>query len=92
VVYYGKVVDQLQKTPKRAVMYHFGSQDKSIPLADVEKIKAAHPESPLYVYEGAEHGFNCDERPTFNPEAAALARQRTLDFLARYVAGEQQTP
>jgi carboxymethylenebutenolidase len=90
VVYYGKVVDQLQKKPKRAVMYHFGSEDKSIPLTDVEKVKAAHPDGTLYLYEGAEHGFNCDERPTFNPQAAALARQRTLDFLARYVAGEQQ--
>jgi carboxymethylenebutenolidase len=91
VVYYGKVVDQLQKKPRRAVLYHFGSEDKSIPLADVEKIRTAYPEAPLHVYQGAEHGFNCDERPTFNPESAALARQRTLDFLARYVAGEQQS-
>ncbi len=90
VVYYGKVVDQLQKQPRRKVMYHFGSEDKSIPLGDVEKIKAAYPQAPLYVYEGADHGFNCDERPTYNPQAAALARQRTLEFLARHIAGEQQ--
>ncbi len=90
VVYYGKVVDQLQKKPRRQVMYHFGSEDKSIPLGDVEKIRAAYPEAPLYVYEGADHGFNCDERPTYNPQAAALARQRTLEFLARHIAGEQQ--
>jgi carboxymethylenebutenolidase len=90
VVYYGKVTDQLNKQPRRPVMYHFGSLDKSIPVSDTEKIAAAHPESPLYLYEGAEHGFNCDQRPTYNPEAAALARQRTLKFLARYVAGEEQ--
>jgi carboxymethylenebutenolidase len=90
VVYYGKVADQLEKRAKRAVMYHYGSLDKSIPLTDVEKIKAAYPDSPIFVYDGAEHGFNCDERPTYNPQAAALARQRTLEFLARYVAGEQQ--
>ena len=91
VVYYGKVADQLLKKPKRAVMYHFGSEDKSIPLSDVEKIRAAYPDAPLYVYESAEHGFNCDERPSYNPQAAALARQRTLEFLARHIAGEQQT-
>jgi carboxymethylenebutenolidase len=90
VVYYGKVVDLLDKTPKRPVMYHFGTLDKSIPVSDVEKIKAAHPESVLYLYEGAEHGFNCDQRSSYNPEAAALARQRTLGFFARYVAGEEQ--
>ena len=89
VVYYGRVADQLDKRARRAVMYHYGSLDKSIPLADVEKIEAAYPQAPVFVYEGADHGFNCDERPTYNPQAAALARQRTLEFLARVIAGEQ---
>ena len=90
VVYYGKVVDQLDKQPKRLVMYHFGTLDKSIPVSDTDKIKAAHPEGVLYLYEGADHGFNCDQRQSYNPDAAALARQRTLGFLARYVAGDEQ--
>jgi carboxymethylenebutenolidase len=90
VVYYGKVANYLDKKPKRAVMYHFGALDKSIPLSDVDKIKAAHPEGTLYIYEGADHGFNCDQRSSYNPQAAALARQRTLEFLARYVAGAEQ--
>jgi carboxymethylenebutenolidase len=90
VVYYGKVADQLEKKPKRPVMYHFGTLDKSIPVSDTDKIKAAHPEGVLYLYEGADHGFNCDQRPSYNPEAAALARQRTLGFFARYVAGDEQ--
>lgn len=90
VVYYGKLIDQLSKQPKRPVMYHFGSLDQSIPVTDTEKIAAAHPESPLYLYEGADHGFNCDQRPAYNPQAATLAQQRTLTFLARYVAGEEQ--
>jgi carboxymethylenebutenolidase len=92
VVYYGKVTDQLGKNPKRAVMYHFGSEDVSIPLSDVEKLKAAHPESIVHVYEGAEHGFNCDQRSSYNPQAAELARQRTLEFLARYLTGAEQKP
>jgi carboxymethylenebutenolidase len=89
VVYYGKVVDLLEKKPKRPVMYHFGTLDKSIPVSDTDKIKAAHPEGVLYLYEAADHGFNCDQRQSYNPEAATLARQRTLGFLARYVAGEE---
>jgi carboxymethylenebutenolidase len=87
VVYYGKIADQLDKQPKRPVMYHFGTLDQSIPVSDTEKIKAAHPEGTLFLYEGADHGFNCDQRQSYNPEAAALARQRTLEFFARYVAG-----
>ena len=90
VVYYGKIVDVLDKKPKRRVMYHFGSLDKSIPVSDTAKIAAAYPDSPLYVYEGADHGFNCDQRSAYNPEAVALARQRTLGFLARCVAGEEK--
>jgi carboxymethylenebutenolidase len=89
VVYYGKVVDLLEKKPQRPVMYHFGTLDKSIPVSDTDKIKAAHPEGVLYLYEGADHGFNCDQRQSYNPEAATLARQRTLGFLARYVAGDE---
>jgi carboxymethylenebutenolidase len=89
VVYYGKVANHLDKKPKCPVMYHFGTQDKSIPLSDIEKIKAAHPEGIFHLYEGAGHGFSCDQRPSYNPEAAALARRRTLEFLARYVAGEE---
>jgi len=89
VVYYGKVTAYLQQKPRCPVMYHYGSEDKSIPLGDVEATRAAAlPSSQLYVYDGAGHGFNCDQRESFNPQAAALARGRTLDFLARYVAGE----
>src|SRR5207249_688264 len=60
---------------------------RSIPLADIERIKAANPQAPLFVYEGAGHGFNCEQREAYNPQVAALARTRTLDFLGRHVAG-----
>jgi carboxymethylenebutenolidase len=50
----------------------------------VEKIKAARPETPVYVY-AAGHGFNCDERGSFNKECADVARQRTNDFFAKHV-------
>jgi carboxymethylenebutenolidase len=88
VVYYGRVANYLDQKPRCPVLYHFGTEDKSIPLADVERVRAAaRPDSPLYLYEGAGHGCNCDQRPSYNPQAAALARTRTLDFLNRYLAG-----
>jgi len=87
VVYYGRVMSYLDQKPRCPVMYHYGTEDKSIPLADVERIRAAYPQAPLYTYEGAGHGFNCEQRASYDPQAAALARTRTLEFFARYVGG-----
>ncbi|HEV2271421.1 MAG TPA: dienelactone hydrolase family protein [Steroidobacteraceae bacterium] len=89
VVYYGNPRDT-GKTPKCPVMYHFGAADKSIPPDAVERLRAAHPQGIFYVYDGAGHGFNCDLRPSYDAAAAGLARQRTLDFLARRLAGEKR--
>jgi carboxymethylenebutenolidase len=85
VVYYGKVASCLDRKPRCPVMYHYGTEDQSIPLADVERIRAAYPQAPVYTYEGAGHGFNCDQRSSYDPQAAALARTRTLEFLARHL-------
>jgi carboxymethylenebutenolidase len=87
VVYYGRAANYLDQTPRCPVLYHFGSDDQSIPVSDVEKIRAAaRPDALVYTYEGAGHGFSCDQRSSYNPEAAALARTRTLEFLDRYLA------
>jgi carboxymethylenebutenolidase len=82
VSYYGGgVAKMLDKQPKCPIMYHFGDRDASIPPADVEKIKHAYAESAVFVYSGAGHGFNCDERASFSPNDAQLALERTLEFL-----------
>ena len=87
VVYYGRVVSYLDQKPRCPVMYHYGTEDKSIPLPDVERIRAAYPQAPVYTYDGAGHGFSCEQRASYDPQAAALARSRTLEFFARYVGG-----
>ena len=79
--YGGQIKDHLGKSPKRPVMYHFGEKDPHIPLSDVEKIRAADPNGIFHLYP-ADHGFNCDERATYDAPSATLARQRTLQFLA----------
>jgi carboxymethylenebutenolidase len=66
-------------------MLHFGAKDEHIPVSDVEKIRAAHPEIPVYLYE-ADHGFNCDERGSYDAASAALALSRTLAFLREHLA------
>jgi len=87
VCYYGgSIAQSLDKKPKCPVMYHFGELDTHIPLTDVDKIKAANPEGIFHVYSGAGHGFNCDQRSSFAPQPAALARERSLAFFSRHLA------
>ena len=49
-------------------------------------LKAAGKPYEVYIYEGCQHGFHNDTTPRFNPEAAALAWSRTLEFFARHLA------
>jgi carboxymethylenebutenolidase len=64
---------------------HFGDLDKGIPLDDVNALRVEAAKAPVptevYVYEGADHGFNCNDRPAvYNEQAAALAFERTYEF------------
>jgi carboxymethylenebutenolidase len=82
VSYYGgQIKDHLDKSPRRPVMYHFGEKDPHIPMSDVDKIRAADPNGVFHLYP-ADHGFNCDERGSYDAASAALALERTLQFLA----------
>ena len=88
VPYYGggvTTVAESQRQPQCPVMAHFGDKDHWIPLETVEAFKKAQPQVQVFVYE-ADHGFNCDQRGSFNGPAAQLARQRTLDFFAQHLA------
>ena len=84
VAYYGRmIVNWLDEKPRCPVMYHYGGKDPLIPPEMVEQIRAARPDGEFFVYPEAGHGFNCDERADFDPDSAALARQRTLEFFDR---------
>jgi carboxymethylenebutenolidase len=75
---------EIARKPKVPVMAHFGDQDHWITLDSVEAFKRAHPEVEVHIYH-ANHGFNCDQRGSYNAEAAKLARQRTLAFFAKHL-------
>jgi carboxymethylenebutenolidase len=81
VGYYGaQIPNNLDHQPKAPTLLHFGELDHGIPLDQVAKISEAHPGVDVHVYEGAEHGFNCDARASYHPLQAAIALGRTLEF------------
>lgn len=84
VSYYGgSIAKFVDEKPKCPMQMHFGEKDESIPLTTVETIKQKQPQAEIYVYPGAAHGFNCDERASYNKAAADLAWSRTTEFLAK---------
>jgi carboxymethylenebutenolidase len=85
--YYGggmTVPPEIARKPKVPVMAHFGDQDQHIPIDTVKAFEKAHPEVEVHVY-AANHGFNCDQRASYNAGAAATARERTLDHFRRHL-------
>jgi carboxymethylenebutenolidase len=79
--YGGHVVNVRDEVPRCPTLLHFGRTDHTIPMSDVEAIRAARPEVEIHVHE-AGHGFNCDARGSYAPESAARAWDRSLAFLA----------
>ena len=85
VPYYGGgMPDRADVAPRCPVLGHFGERDAHIPVDGVKALKTAHPAITLHFYP-ADHGFNCEQRASFEPASAALARQRTLAFLREHV-------
>jgi carboxymethylenebutenolidase len=87
VPYYGGGMtagDDATGKPQVPVLAHFGDQDHWIPLDSVEAFRKAQPGLEVHVY-AANHGFNCDQRGSYDEPAATLARQRTLAFLAKHL-------
>ena len=88
VVYYGGGItaeDEIARQPQCPVLAHFGDQDHWIPMEGIQAFTKAHPEVEVHVYP-ANHGFNCDQRASYNEAAANLARTRSLAFFAEKLA------
>jgi carboxymethylenebutenolidase len=86
VSYYGGGIGSVaEERPKCPVLMHFGEKDHAIPLSDVEKVRASHPTGvEIHVYP-AGHGFNCDERASYDAGSARIARERTLAFFVAHL-------
>lgn len=88
IAYYGGGMTapaEAQRQSLCPVLCHFGEQDHAIPLDGVKAFAQAQPSVEIHTYD-AQHGFNCDQRGAFDAASAALARERTLGFLARHLA------
>lgn len=78
VVYYGgQIMPYVDESANCPLLMHFGKNDQSIPLSDVDSIRQKHPEAAIFLY-NAGHGFNCDHRASYDSQSASTAKQRTL--------------
>jgi carboxymethylenebutenolidase len=83
--YGGAIVRFADDNPGVPMMLHFGEKDAGIPLGDVETIRAKQPDLEVHVYPGAQHGFSCDERASYDKASADIAWHRTLAFFAKHL-------
>jgi carboxymethylenebutenolidase len=85
VAYYGGGINNhTSEKPRCPIMFHFGEKDSHIPKSAVDKIRAKVPAGTFHIYP-ADHGFNCTDRASYEPESAKLALQRSLEFFHKYV-------
>lgn len=79
--FYGDAIAaRLDEAPKVPTILHFGKADPLIPLAEVERVREAHPELPIWLYD-AGHAFMAPS--DFHADSAKLARLRTLQHFHR---------
>ena len=83
--YGGAVVRFADDKPTVPTQLHFGEKDAGIPLGDVEIIRTKRPDVEIHVYPGAQHGFHCDERASYDQTSADIAWPRSLAFLAKHL-------
>ena len=82
--FYGRLIaNLLDRKPKAPVMLHYGARDASIPPENVESVRLAAPDSPLYLYD-AGHGFCRAGSSDYDAAARDLALSRTLNWFARW--------
>jgi carboxymethylenebutenolidase len=85
VCYYGgAIVKFADEQPDCPTQMHFGERDAHIPMTDVETIRSKRPDCEVHVYP-ADHGFNCDERGSYDAPSAKIAWERTLAWFERYL-------
>ena len=69
----------------------FGDQDQSIPVEDVERVRAAlqtaSVPTEIVRYPDAGHGFHCDVRDAYDETAAKDAWNRTLAWFENHLSG-----
>jgi carboxymethylenebutenolidase len=78
--YGGHIVRHLDQAPQTLINLHLGKDDELIPPADVEAIRAAYPDLPIYLYP-AGHAFVAPNG--YHADSARLSRLRTQALFMR---------
>jgi carboxymethylenebutenolidase len=91
VCYYpGGIGKVAAEEPSCPVMIHFGGADDHIGKDQIDAVRDAHGkhegEVEIFVYDGAKHAFANPDRPSWNADAARLARERSVKFLNTHIA------
>ena len=87
VAYYGGgIQDMLHLAPqiRCPMQFHYGALDANIPLSAVDQVRTAMAGKPaeVFVYDAADHGFNCWARKSYHAPSAARAHARSLQMLS----------
>lgn len=78
--YYGRDVPLwLDAMPRCPAICHFAKNDPFIPLEEALRVRARMPDVPVYIYEGAGHGFD-NPQTGASVDTIALARARTAEL------------
>ena len=88
--FYGGGIDPAKAHKVKApLLAFFGEDDPFIPLDNVDKLKAElerhGKKAEVIVYPKAPHGFFCNERDSYRPEAARDAWERLKTFFAAHL-------
>ncbi|MGO9449458.1 MAG: dienelactone hydrolase family protein [Candidatus Binataceae bacterium] len=74
---------------KAPVLAFFGGKDAFIPIAEVDAfrdgLKKAGKPAEIVFYADADHGFMCDERPSYHPQHAKEAFAKTIAFFKQHL-------
>ena len=89
--YYGGMIPPLLgRAPRLAgpMLFFWGALDQHIPeeqrQAVATRVREAHKVSVDVVFSNADHGFFCDARASYQPQAAAQAWSLTQTFFDTY--------
>lgn len=82
--YGGGIADVADETPNCPTLLHFGDNDASIPMSDVDIVHDKQPDVGVHIYK-AGHGFYCDMRASYDPRAADIAGMRTTQLFENNV-------
>lgn len=99
VCYYGSAINDLLGLVDRIecpIAFHYGEQDPYIPPENIDAVEAAVaglPNVEFWRYPDAGHGFSNGDSPSmYEPEAAALAWERTVGFFRRHLGQAGSAP